>query len=72
MLPIAGQTTGPIGLKFVFGHSGGRRVYRLKNFNLKKIHWQRRALQLVYNITIITLIVIVAIFDEVSALTSTE
>ena len=54
MFPIAGQTAGPIGLKFLWTLGGGRGWYKL---NSKKkcqnffFHGQRRALQLViYNL----------------------
>ena len=55
MLPIAGKTAGPNGLKFfldIHGWPGG--CHRLKKFQyffshpLKKLPGQRRALQLVY------------------------
>ena len=54
MFPIAGQTAGPNGLKFFVdtrGLPGG--VIRQKNLNIF-FHGQRRALQLVINITAVS------------------
>ena len=67
MFPIAGQTAGPIGLKFFVDTHGWPRVYRLKKsqnfffqifffenffFQIFFFHGQRRALQLVFNISL--------------------
>ena len=51
MFPIAGQTAGPIGLKFfVDTHEGCYRLKKIRNFffqNFFFFHGQRRDLQLV-------------------------
>ena len=49
MLPIAGQTAEPIGLKFfVVTHGWPGGVISKKKFEIFFFHGQRRALQLVY------------------------
>ena len=73
MLRNAGQTTGPIGLKFLWTLMGGRGVLKAKKIRiffpfflhfLKTFifnflfHGQRRALQLVYIINIVLINVI--------------
>ena len=50
MLPIAGQTAGPIGLNFfVDTHGWSTCAVDLKKITIFLIHGQRRALQLVIN-----------------------